>query len=96
MKKLTPFLISCLLLFGAAACDNAAKTSQSAPNNVDQAPPTPNAKVVEASKEDAQSITRRRQANLDIQAREQRNNWTGGDTKRAEGDLESEVRSKLE
>ncbi|MBN3923045.1 BON domain-containing protein [Nostoc sp. NMS4] len=96
MKKLTPFVISCLLVFGVAACDNASKTSESAPNNPNEAPQTPTAKTTEASQKDAQSDVRRRQLNEDIRAREQRNNTTGGDTKRANGDLESEVRSKLE
>ncbi|RCJ41652.1 transporter [Nostoc punctiforme NIES-2108] len=96
MKKLTPFVISCLLVFGVAACDNASKTSESAPNNPNEAPQTPTAKTTEASQKDAQSEVRRRQLNEDIRAREQRNNTTGGDTKRAKADLESEVRSKLE
>jgi len=54
------------------------------------------AKPDNAAKQDATSDVRRAQANSDIRAREQRNN-AGGDTlKRADGDLESEVRSKLE
>ncbi|MEH1851515.1 MAG: BON domain-containing protein [Nostoc sp.] len=96
MQKLTPFLISTLLMFGVAACDNASKTSESAPNNPNEAPQTPTAKTTEASQKDAQSEVRRRQLNEDIRAREQRNNTTGGDTTRAKGDLASEVRSKLE
>lgn len=96
MQKLTPFLISCLLVFGVAACDNASKTSESAPNNPNDAPATPSAKTTEASQQDAQSEVRRKQLNADIKAREQRNNTTGGDTTRAKGDLSSEVRSKLE
>ncbi|MHC5599134.1 MAG: BON domain-containing protein [Nostoc sp.] len=96
MQKLTPFLISGLLVFGVAACDNASKTSESAPNNANEAPATPTAKTTEASQQDAQSEVRRKQADADIRAREQRNNATGGDAKRAKGDLASEVRSKLE
>ncbi|MEH2166108.1 MAG: BON domain-containing protein [Nostoc sp.] len=96
MQKLTPFLISGLLIFGVAACDNASKTSESAPNNPNAAPQTPTAKTTQASQQDAQSEVRRNQANSDIRAREQRNNTTGGDTQRAKGDLASEVRSKLE
>ncbi len=96
MQKLTPFLISCLLVFGVAACDNASKTSESAPNNPNEAPQAPTAKTTEASQNDAQSEVRRRQLNEDIRAREQRNNATGGDTDRAAGDLSSQVRSKLE
>ncbi|MEH1971489.1 MULTISPECIES: BON domain-containing protein [unclassified Nostoc] len=96
MQKLTPFLISCLLVFGVAACDNASKTSESAPNNPNEAPQAPTTKATEAAQQDAQSEVRRRQLNEDIRAREQRNNTTGGDTQRAKGDLASEVRSKLE
>ncbi|MEH1942698.1 MAG: BON domain-containing protein [Nostoc sp.] len=96
MQKLTPFLISCLLVFGVAACDNASKTSESAPNNPNEAPQSPTVKTTQASQQDAQSDVRRRQLNEDIRAREQRNNTTGGDTQRASGDLKSEVRSKLE
>ncbi|WP_341526811.1 BON domain-containing protein [Nostoc sp. UHCC 0302] len=96
MRKLTPLLISCLLVFGAAACDNASKTSESAPNNPNEVAQTPNASATEAAQKDAQSEVRRRQLNEDIRAREQRNQATGGDTNRAAGDLSSEVRSKLE
>ncbi|MEH2067054.1 MAG: BON domain-containing protein [Nostoc sp.] len=96
MQKLTPFVISCLLVFGVAACDNASKTSESAPGNPNQAPQTPSAQTTEASQKDAQSELRRKQANADIRAREQRNNATGGDADRDKGDLASEVRSKLE
>lgn len=96
MQKLTPFLISCLLVFGVAACDNASKTSESAPGNPNEAPQSPSVQTTEASQKDAQSEVRRKQLDADIRAREQRNNATGGDTQRATGDLSSEVRSKLE
>lgn len=96
MKKLTRFLITCLLVFGAAACNDGAKTSESANNNTATVAETPNTGETQAAKNDAQSETRRRQLNSDIRAREERNNTDGGDTKRATGDLESEVRSKLE
>ncbi|WP_392535124.1 BON domain-containing protein [Nostoc sp. C117] len=96
MQKLTPFVISCLLVFGVAACDNASKTSESAPANPNESPQAPSVQTTEASQKDAQSEVRRRQLNEDIRAREQRNNATGGDTNRATGDLASEVRSKLE
>ncbi|MBC6434387.1 BON domain-containing protein [Nostoc sp. HG1] len=96
MQKLTPFLISSLLIFGVAACDNASKTSESAPNNPNEAPQSPTVQTTTASQQDAQSEVRRRQLDADIRAREQRNNATGGDAQRATGDLASEVRSKLE
>ncbi|MCC3446489.1 MAG: BON domain-containing protein [Microcoleus sp. PH2017_15_JOR_U_A] len=97
MNKLTPILISGLLLFGAAACTEGAKTSADAPNstteNVKSPPPAEN---VQKTQSDATSDVRKAQANSDIRAREQRNNVTGGDASRADGDLKSEVRSKLE
>jgi osmotically-inducible protein OsmY len=97
MKKLIPFLIGSFLVFGAAACQNPAGTSESAPDNTEQsAQEAPTTEEAQESQEDAQSEVRRDQLNSDIRAREQRNNMTGGDTDRAEGDLESEVRSKLE
>jgi osmotically-inducible protein OsmY len=97
MKKLTPFLISSLLLFGAVACDTASKTADSAPNNPNEAAQAPSPAATEAAQQDAQSDVRRRQLNEDIRAREQRHQVTGGDsTNRAKGDLASEVRSKLE
>jgi osmotically-inducible protein OsmY len=97
MKKLIPFLIGSFLVFGAAACQNPAGTSESAPDSTEQsAQEAPTTGEVEESQEDAQSEVRRDQLNSDIRAREERNNATGGDTDRADGDLESEVRSKLE
>ncbi|MCC5662987.1 BON domain-containing protein [Nostoc sp. CHAB 5784] len=95
MQKLTPFLISSLLIFGVAACDNASKTTVSAPDP-NEAPTAPSVETTQAAQQDAQSEVRRRQLNSDIRAREQRNNTTGGDTQRATDDLASEVRSKLE
>ncbi|MCC5629773.1 BON domain-containing protein [Nostoc sphaeroides] len=95
MQKLTPFLISSLLIFGVAACDNASKTTVSAPDP-NESPTAPTAQTTQAAQQDAQSEVRRRQLNSDIRAREERNNVTGGDTDRASGDLASQVRSKLE
>ncbi len=96
MKNLTPFLISCLLVFATAACQNPAKTSESAPGSTDDTVEAPDSGEVESSVDDAQGDVRRNQLDSDIRAREQRNDVTGGDADRAEGDLESEVRSKLE
>jgi osmotically-inducible protein OsmY len=96
MKKLTPLLISCFLVFGASACQNPSKTAESAPDNPNQALQAPSPEATEAAQKDAQSEVRRRQLNEDIRAREQRNNSSGGDTDRATADLASEVRSKLE
>jgi hyperosmotically inducible periplasmic protein len=97
MNKLTPILLSGILLFGAAACSDGAKTSADAPNSTtENTPSPPPAEAVQKTQGDATSDIRKAQANSDIRAREQRNNVTGGDATRAEGDLESEVRSKLE
>src|SRR4028118_1423738 len=97
MNKLTPILLSGILLFGAAACSEGAKTSADAPSSTTEntASPPP-AETVQKTQGDATSDIRRAQANSDIRAREQRNNVTGGDAIRADGDLESQVRSKLE
>ena len=93
MNKLTPFLLSGVLLFGAAACDTA-RTSSDAPSSIDEQ--VDNARNVEETKEDAASEIRQEQLNADIRAREQRNDLLGDQTERADSDLESEVRAKLE
>ncbi len=96
MNKLTPILLSGILLFGAA-CTDTAKTSADAPNSTtENRTSPPPAETVQKTQGDATSEIRRAQANSDIRAREQRNNVTGGDTIRADGDLKSQVRSKLE
>lgn len=96
MKKLTPFVLSGFLLMGGFACQNPAKTGADAPNNTNVSPTAPDASAQQTTQNDAQSEVRKDQLNSDIRAREQRNNATGGDADRAEGDLKSEVRSKLE
>ncbi|MEG4044072.1 BON domain-containing protein [Microcoleus sp. Pol17_C1] len=96
MNKLTPILLSGILLFGAA-CSEGAKTSADAPNSTtENTTSPPPADTVQKTQGDATSDIRKNQANSDIRAREQRNNVTGGDAIRADGDLQSEVRSKLE
>lgn len=97
MKKLTPILLSGILLFGAAACSETANTSTDAPKSTtENTTSPPPAETVQKTQGDATSQIRQNQANSDIRAREQRNNVTGGDAIRADGDLQSEVRSKLE
>ncbi|NJR75817.1 MAG: BON domain-containing protein [Scytonema sp. CRU_2_7] len=98
MKKLTPFLISCVLLFGATACQNPSRTSADAPDTTKQVTEIPSPETTEAALKDAQSEVRRDQLNADIRAREQRNNQfnDGSAINRAARDIESEVRSKLE
>ncbi|HLO84290.1 MAG TPA: BON domain-containing protein [Nostocaceae cyanobacterium] len=95
MKKFTTILMSLLILFGAIACDNTAKTSETAPEP-NEAAQSPSVQTTEAARQDAESETRRRQLNADIRAREERNLGAGDETDRAAADLASEVRSKLE
>lgn len=109
MKKLSALLLSSALLLGAVGCSNDAKTATgadsgseaTAPNTSTEASPSaspqsPSAESAQDTQKDATSEVRKDQLNSDIRAREQRNNATGGDADRAEGDLASEVRSKLE
>ncbi|PLZ11830.1 BON domain-containing protein [Fischerella thermalis] len=98
MNKLTFFLISGLLIF-TAACNNGARTSQTAPVNTDVVQTqTPDPEETQEAQEDAQSELRRRQLNADIRAREQRNNIfnEGSAQNRNPDNIASEVRSKLE
>ncbi|MGB3651825.1 MAG: BON domain-containing protein [Rivularia sp. (in: cyanobacteria)] len=95
MKKLATLLLGSILLFSAAACDNnTAKTSADAPDSVNGSVEQPG--TVEETREDAASEIRQDQLNADIRAREQRNDIAGDQTERADADLASEVRSKLE
>lgn len=96
MKTISTYLISGFLMLGAFACSTPSRTSADAPSSAQNAGETPTEKSVESTKEDAASKIRRDQLNSDIRAREQRNNVTGGDGDRANSDLSSEVRSKLE
>ena len=93
MSKLTGFLLGSVLLFGAVGCD-VARTSADAPTS--DSGQVENASNVEQTKEDSFSEIRRKQLNADIRAREQRNNIMGDRTERADSDLESEVRAKIE
>lgn len=97
MKKLIPFLISGFLVIGAIGCENGVeKTNTDAPNTTNETTEAPAADTAQTTQNDATSEVRRDQLNSDIRAREERNNATGGDAVRADADLESEVRSKLE
>jgi hyperosmotically inducible periplasmic protein len=96
MKRISTYLMSGFLMLGTLACSVPSRTSADAPNSAQKEGETPTAKSVESSKEDAASKIRRDQLNSDIRANEQRNNATGGDSDRANGELSSEVRSKLE
>ena len=93
MKKITGFLVGSILLFGAVSCD-VARTSSDAPTSDDGK--VEQAKEVKNTKGDSSSEVRQKQLDSDIRAREQRNDIAGDRTKRADSDLESEVRAKIE
>lgn len=92
--KLKIFIFGSILLFGTSACTNVAKTSADAPDQLNGQ--VKNSQTVEATREDATNNTRQAQLNADIRSREERNNWFGDEEKRADSDLQSEVRAKLE
>lgn len=94
MKKLTILLISSILFIGATACSDVSKTSADAPDSVKDEVENP--QDVEETKEDAESNVRQAQLEADIEAREKRNEALGNEQERTEGDLQSEVRAKLE
>lgn len=98
MKKLTVFLLSSVLLFGATACAEKAKTTADAPASNEGTVQAPEAEDTQQAKADAQSEVRRKQLNADIKATEERNNALnkGQAADRDDGAIASEVRSKLE
>ena len=103
MKKLTGFLLGTAVLMGAVGCD-VARTSADAPTDVDveegtvenPAEMVEDPTEVEETLEDATSEIRQDQLSSDIRAREQRNDVLGEQEVRADSDLESEIRAKLE
>ena len=95
MNKLASILLSSFLLLSVAACNNA-KTTSTAPNSTENNGQVPETEDAKNSQKDATSDVRKRQLESDIRAREQRNDAAGNQEERADGDLESEVRSKLE
>lgn len=95
MKKLMTLILGSTLLFGAVGCD-VARTSGDAANTVNDDPVVEDATETQETNEDAKSEIRRDQLNSDIRAREERNDIAGDQTVRADSDLESEVRAKLE
>ena len=96
MKKPASFLLSGLLALSVAACNTVAKTSSDAPDSTGASPETVTKPTAQTNQDDATSEMRRKQLNADIRAREQRNDAGGNQSVRADGDLKSEVRSKLE
>lgn len=96
MKKLAGLLLGSTLLFGAVACDTA-RTSVDAPDSVeDGTAGVENPGEVGETLEDANSEVRQDQLSSDIRAREERNDVLGDQEVRADSDIESEIRSKLE
>jgi hyperosmotically inducible periplasmic protein len=88
-------LISGLLVVSLSACTDA-RTAADAPSSTANNGTVSAEKNSQANQSDAQSETRKKQLEADIRSREQRNNMGGDPMKRADGDLASEVRSKLE
>ncbi len=95
MKKIMPLLLGGVLMVSVAACNNA-KTTSDAPNSTDNNGQVPKAQDAQNAQKDASNDVRKNQMESDIRAREQRNDVGGSKDKRADGDLESEVRDKLE
>ncbi|MCY7333747.1 MAG: BON domain-containing protein [Pseudanabaena sp. CAN_BIN31] len=95
MKQIATLVLSSFVLL-TTACGDIAKTSDNSPNPIDKTVEAPTAKTAQTNQNDAASKVRKDQLDSDIRAREQRNNVTGGDSDRANSDLASEVRSKLE
>ncbi len=99
-RKIVSSFLTGFLLVTVGACTDA-RTTADAPNSADQKPQTsmtqtPIAKSTETAKSDAQSEIRAKQLDADIRAREQRGNAMTDPKNRNDGDLASEVRSKLE
>ena len=101
MNKITkmgftlPLFLGLLLTVTISACQEA-KTTANAPDSTNTNGEISTEEQSDNTQDDAESQTRRRQLNQDIRAREQRNNMVGDPQERAEADLASEVRSKLE
>lgn len=86
-------LLSTVLLFGGVACSTA-RTSADAPADIEGEVENPG--DAEETLEDASSDVRQAQLDSDIRAREERNEVFGDEEVRADADLASEVRAKLE
>ena len=94
MKKTAILLISSILFMGTTACSDVSKTSADAPDSVNDKVENP--QDVEDTKDDAKNDVRQAQIDADVKAREERNKALGNEQERTEGDLQSEVRAKLE
>lgn len=95
--KIASLLIANLLVGSLMSCNGAKTTAEApAPSATSTSSPSASPQNTQAAMSDSQSETRKKQLDADIRAREQRNNMTGGSANRADSDLVSEVRSKLE
>lgn len=95
MNKPVFLLLSSVLALSVAACDTA-KTSSDAPNSTANSPTNVDKETTQTSQDDATSELRRKQLNADMRASEQRNNAMGDKSVKADNDIKSQVRSKLE
>ena len=101
--KVVSFLLTNFVLVATVACTDARTTTEApAPNapapiaNNSTSNPSASPQNTPMAKADAQSETRAKQLDSDIRAREQRGNAMNDGQNRNDGDLASEVRSKLE
>ncbi|MGC9526893.1 MAG: BON domain-containing protein [Limnospira sp.] len=93
MRQVTGIILSGVLAIVATGCDYA-RTSADAPDTLTDETEDP--AQVQETLEDAESEIRQDQLSSDIRAREQRNEVFGEEGVRADSDIESEVRAKLE
>ena len=96
MKQSVSLLLSGFLALSVVACNSVAKTSSDAPDSTSATTAKVDKPTAQTNQDDATSEMRRKQLNADIRAREQRNNMGGDKGVKTDGDLKSEVRSKLE
>lgn len=96
MNKLTAFVLSSVILFGASGCSEVAKTSPNAPDSLSELPQPLTLDAALRNETDATDPMRRAQANSDIRAREQRYNLFKEGEVVSDDNIKSKVRSKLE
>lgn len=96
MNKLIIPLLSGIFLFGAVACNDAARTDRQAPDEPGATVEAPTTEEAQESQEESTGQVRRDQLDSDIRAREERREIFNGEGQRDDGDLQSQVRSKLE
>ncbi|MFP5271112.1 BON domain-containing protein [Coleofasciculus sp.] len=96
MNKFTLLCLTGVLSLGVSACGDVARTSNSAPDSINEVANPPDLDTVLRNESDATNPIRRAQANADIRAREQRYNVFREGQERSDSNVQSEVRSKLE